>query len=195
MDVIEFNNHHLNQILEKVSKEQKKVFNLGCFNTNLLNYNVHQPTDDFLKTLASNYIVPYILQPTRLTSYSKTLIDNIFFNTLSSEIISQNLTYTTSDHLPQFLFGPNILSNPSYNKSNTYERDGSKFNKKNFILDYVDKSWSDILQVSQQNVNLFIESFLNNMNSILDSNAPFKRVNKNKLRFKTKPHYLINLNL
>ena len=37
------------------------------------------------------------------------------------------------------------------------------------------------------NVDLSIESFLNNMNSILDSNAPFKRVNKYKLRFKTKP--------
>ena len=31
------------------------------------------------------------------------------------------------------------------------------------------------------------ESFLNNINSILDSNAPFKRFNKYKLRFKTRP--------
>ena len=98
----------------------------------------------FFNTLAFNSILPYILQPTRLTSYSKILIDNIFFNTLSSEMISGNLTYTTSDHLPQFLFAPNILSNPSYNKSNIYERDGSKFDKENFILDHFDKSWSDI---------------------------------------------------
>ena len=45
-------------------------------------------------------------------------------------------------------------------------------------------SWSDILQLDQQNVDLSIKSSLNNMNSNLDSHAPFKGV---KLRFKTKP--------
>ena len=174
-------------MLEKFSKEQKLIFLLGDFNINLLNYNVHHPTNDCLGSLASNSIIPYILQPTRLTSHSKTLIDNIFSNILSSEIISGNLTATISDHLPQFLFAPNILSNPSYNRSNIFERDWSKFNKENFILDYFEKNWSDVLQLDQQNVDLSIESFLNNINSVLDSNAPFKRVKKYKLRFKTKP--------
>ena len=54
------------------------------------------------------------------------------------------------------------------------------------MLDSFDINWSDILQLDQQNVDLSVESFLNNMNSVLDSNAPFKRVNKYKLRFKTK---------
>ena len=76
MDVLEFNNH-LNQMLE-VSREQKQIFLLGDFNINLLNYNIHQPTNDFLDSLASNSIIPYILQSTRLTGHSKTLIDNIF---------------------------------------------------------------------------------------------------------------------
>ena len=95
---------------------------------------------------------------------------------------------TVSVHLPQFLFAPNILSNPSDNISNIFERNWSKFNKENFILDYFDKNWSDILKLDQQNVDLSMESFLKNMNSILDSNAPFKRVNKYKLKFKTKPY-------
>ena len=145
MDAIEFNNH-LNQMLEKVSKEQKQIFLLGDFNINLLNYNVHQPTNDFLDSLASNSIIPYILQPTRLASHSKSLIDNIFSNILSSEIISGNLNATVSDHPPQFLFAPNILSSPSCKKSNIFEKHWSKFNK-NFILDYFDKNWSDVLQL------------------------------------------------
>ena len=152
MDVLEFNNH-LNQMLEKVSKEQKQIFLLGDFNINLLNYNIHQPTNDFLDSLASNSIIPYILQPTRLTSHSKTLIDNIFSNILSSEIISGSLTATISDHLPQYLFAPNILSNPSYNRSNLFDRDWSKFKNKNFILDYFEKNWSDIIQLDQQNMD------------------------------------------
>ena len=125
MDVLVFN-YLINQLLDKISKEQQ-IFLLGDFNINLLNYNEHQPTNEFLDSLASNSIIPYILQPTRLTTHSKTLIDNIFSNVLSCETISGNITATISDHLPQFLFAPNVLSNPLCNKSNILERDLSKF--------------------------------------------------------------------
>ena len=104
---------------------------------------------------------------------AKTLLDNIFSNLLSSEIIPGNITAIISDRQPQFLFAPNILSNPPYNNSNIFQRDWSKFNTENFILDYFDKNWSGILQLDQQNVNVSIESFLNNLDSILDSDAPF----------------------
>ena len=100
MDVIEFNNH-LKQLLEKVPKEQKQIL-LGGFNINLLNYNVHQPTNVFLYFLTSNSIIPYVLQQTRLMRHSKTIINNIFLNILSSEIISRNLTTTIFGHLSQF---------------------------------------------------------------------------------------------
>ena len=36
-------------------------------------------------------------------------------------------------------------------------------------------------------MNLSINSFLDNMNSILDEHGPSKRVNKYKLKFKSKP--------
>ena len=77
MDVSDFN-FLINKLLDKISKEQKQIFLLGDFNMNLLNYNEHQPTNKFIDSLASNSITPYILQPTGLTSHSKTLIDNIF---------------------------------------------------------------------------------------------------------------------
>ena len=100
---------------------------------------------------------------------------------------SGNITATISDHLPQFLFVPNVFSNPSCQKSNIYERDWSKFVQQNFVLDYFDKDWSDVLQLDQQDVNLSINSFLDKMNSILDEHGPLKRVNKYKLKFKSKP--------
>ena len=134
MDVLDFKNNYLGQIFESVSKERKQVFLLGDFNINLLNYNCHQPKNDFLDSLASNSFIPYILHPTRITSHSKTLIDNIFSNFISPDIISGNITATISDHLPQFSFVPNILSNPSTQKSNYYERDWSNLNKKTLYL-------------------------------------------------------------
>ena len=152
-----------------------------------MNYNDHQPTNDFLDSLASEFFIPYILHPTRIASYSKTIIDNIFSNYISHEIISGNITATISDHLPQFSFVPNILSNPPTQKSNYYERDWSKFKQENFILDYFDKDWADLLQIDQQNVNFSMDIFLNKMDSILNTHAPLKKVNKYKLKFKTKP--------
>ena len=56
-----------------------------------------------------------------------------------------------------------------------------------FALANFDKDWSDVLQLDQQDVNLSIESFLDNMNSLLDEHAPLKRINKYKLKFKSKP--------
>ena len=47
MDLTDFNSNYLNNLLEKVSKEQKSVFLLGDFNINLLNYNLHSPTNEF----------------------------------------------------------------------------------------------------------------------------------------------------
>ena len=186
MDVIDFN-CLINQLLDKISKEQKQIFFLGDCNINLLNYNEHQPTNELLDPLPSNSIIPYILQPARLTSHSKTPIDNIFSNVLSCEVMSGNITASISDHLPQFLFAPNVLSDPLCNISNILERDWSKFNKENFILNYFDKNWSEILHLDQHNVNLSMDSHFDHMNVILDIRAPYKKVSTYKLRFKLKP--------
>ena len=44
-----------------------------------------------------------------------------------------------SDHLPQFSFLSNIVSNISNQKSNFYKRDWLKVKQENFTLDYFDK--------------------------------------------------------
>ena len=106
---------------------------------------------------------------------------------MKQSLVSGNISATISDHLPQFLFAPNVLSKASCQKSNIYERDWSKFIQTDLVLDYFDKDWSNVLQLDQQDVNLSIESFLNNMNSILDEHVPLKRINKYKLKFKAKP--------
>ena len=119
-DTTDFNRNYLNTLLDKISKEQKHIFLLGDFNMNFLSYNEYRPTNNFLDSLASNSLLPYILQPTRLTGQSNTLIDDIFGNLTSHEVISGNITATISDHLPQFLIAPNVFANPSSNKSKMF---------------------------------------------------------------------------
>lgn len=75
------------------------------------------------------------------------------------EAISGNKTVTIFDHLPQFLFVPNILSNPPRQKANFFESDWSKFNQEDLILYYFDKDWPNLLQIDQQNIRHSIESF------------------------------------
>ena len=53
MDVTDFSNNFLNNLLKKINQEQKKVFLLGDFNIDLMHYNEKKPTNEFLDSLAS----------------------------------------------------------------------------------------------------------------------------------------------
>ena len=193
MDLADFNCNYLNKLLEHISKEPKSIFLLGDFNVNLLNYNEHNQTNEFLDSLASNSFIPLILKPTRITSHSNTLIDNIFSNVIDPDIISGNLTVTISDHLPQFSIIPNIFGNIPGNKSNIYERDWSKFDRENFIPDYFSAEWEDLLKTDELNAEKSTKKFLDKINMLLDTYAPLKRVKKYKLKFKSKPWITLGL--
>ena len=108
-DLYKFNCYYLNPLSEKILKEQKTIFLLGDFNVDLLKYEQHKATNEFLDSLPSNMVLPYIIQLSRINSHSKFIIDNIFSNYISQEIISANLTSTIPDHLPQFLIAPHIF--------------------------------------------------------------------------------------
>ena len=113
MNINEFNGDYLNELLDKLPKENKTIFLLSDFNINLLNCDIHPPSNEFLDSLSSYYFLPQILQPGRVTSSSKTSIDNIFSNMAVANIISGNLPVSISGHLPQFLLSPNIIFNVS----------------------------------------------------------------------------------
>ena len=140
-----------------------------------------------LDSLASNSFIPLILQPTRLTTHSITLIDNIFSNFINPDIISGNLTATISDHLPQFKIIPNMFSNILGNKSNIYGRVWSKFDHQNFLLDYFSVDWEDLLKIDDLNVENSTKINVDKINMLLGIYAPLKRINKYKVEFKSKP--------
>ena len=129
-----------------------------------MNYNEHNQTNEFFDYLASNSFIPLILQPTRITNHSNTLIDDIFSNAIDPDIISGNLTGTISDHLPQFSILPNIFGTIPGNKSNIYEKDWSKFD------------WEDLLKIDELNVGNSTKNFLDKMNMLLDTYASLKKV-------------------
>ena len=187
MNLADFNSNYLNKLLENISKKHKSMFLLGDFNVNLLNYNEHNQTNEFLDFLASNSFIPLILQPTRITIHSNTLIDNIFSNVIEPDIISGNLTATISDHLPQFAVIRNIFGNISGNKYTIYQRYCSKFDRENYILDYFSAEWEELLKIDKLNADNSTKMYLDTINMLLDTYAPLKRINKYKLKFKSNP--------
>ena len=88
-----------------------------------MHYNKRKPTNKFLDSLVSNIYLPHVIQPSRHTNHSKTLIDNTLSNIISKDIIPGNITATISDHLSQFLISPNTFADSPSNKSNVFEKE------------------------------------------------------------------------
>ena len=74
-----------------------------------LKYNKHAPTNEFLDSLFLHMFLPHIVQSTRISTTSESLIDNIFSNIHTPSSISGNFTASISNHLPQLLIVPDIF--------------------------------------------------------------------------------------
>ena len=103
MELSEFNNHYLSNLLDNLSDKNKTVVLLGDFNADLQKYDKDCNVSDFLDTMYSNLLLPHIASPTCVTLNSETLIDNIFCNNYDSSFTSGNLVTTLSHHHAQFL--------------------------------------------------------------------------------------------
>ena len=101
-DVDEFSDH-MNNIVSILKTERKSCYLLGDFNLNLLNADTHSPTQEFIDLMYSDSLFPTITKPTRVTSHSANLIDNIFCNNILNAQALSGILYTDiSDHYPIF---------------------------------------------------------------------------------------------
>ena len=108
------------------------IYIMGDFNLNLLNSCDHLPTDDFLNTFYAYGFRPLIDKPTRITTHTPTLIDNILTNN-TCEISSGILYSDLSDHFPLFQFTPVCFQNSPSSCKTYITRDINKNTINNFI--------------------------------------------------------------
>ena len=80
-----------------------------------------------------------------------------------------------------------MFGNIPDNKSIIHQRDWSKFERKNFILDYFSVEQEDLLKIGELNADNSTKKFLDKIDMMLDTYAPLKRAKKYKLKFKSKP--------
>ena len=95
----------------------------------------HSDTNEFLNSMTSHHLLPHILQPTRVTDHSATIIDDIFNNARTEyDTINGNIINQLAGHFSQFLIMKKI---PVAYKDATYcKYDYSKFNKDKFVSDF-----------------------------------------------------------
>ena len=187
MEIAEFNEYFINPLMSKLSKENKTFFLLGDFNIDLLKIDIENNITNFFDMLTCNLIVPHIILPTRITPTSKTLIDNIFSNSLNYlQGTSGNFTVSISDHLAQFLIIPENYDHNS-TKSNLFKRDTKNFDKENFVLEISQTNWDSVINITKEDPNFSYNSFEKTLNSIIDKYIPLKKITKNELKLKCKP--------
>ena len=86
-----------------------------------------------------------------------------------------------------------MFGNISGNKSNIYERDWYKFDRENFILDYLSFHWEDLLKLNELNADNPTTMHLDKINMLLGNYAPLKRIDKYKVKFTSKPWITLGL--
>ena len=186
MDIDEFNSL-FEKSMDKISYENKEFYLLGDFNLDLLQIDDESRIEDFYNIISSNFLVPHITIPTRITSTSKTLIDNIFSNNLEFQSTkSGNITVSISDHLPQFLKIPKTI-NRVLNKHKIYKRDIKNMDNENFIADIINVNWNTVLQLDKSDPNHSFNKFEKRINEILDNYAPLKKNSKKEYKQLSKP--------
>ena len=191
MDLGIFNKEFLTPLFQKLEKEKKRLFLVGDLNVDLLKVESNTDTSDFFDSITSNLLVPHIIHPTRYTSHSKTLIDNIFSNcTNFQDGISGNLTVGLSDHLPQFLFIHDEASK-SGNPSHNLTRDFKNFNRENFLLDFLTIDFDEILNHSDLNISF--NTCMDQIDDLIKQHMPLRKLSKRELKTRAKPWITLGL--
>ena len=161
---------YVDTTLNKLNKENKEVYISGDFNIDLLKYNSISKHQEFYNLMTANGYLPQIIQPTRITETTMTIIENIYTNTFNNNIISGNLFIEIADHLVQFV----SVNKEAHitNEQNSYKRSYENWNEQSFLDDLSIQNWS----TNQENVNDSYKDFIWRLKGCIDRHAPLKKI-------------------
>ena len=179
-------NYMLTPIVEKISLESKEGYVMRDFNINLMNYEINNPTSHFLGNACSNSLFPYINIPTRHTSRSKTVIDNILHIGINGNMVSGNITTDILEHLAQFLITSYQVHSETKPKK-IITRTSKSFIQDNFKHDLKNIDWEYTRDIHLHDANHSFEQFLKNINEILDKHVPLKYMSRKQQKYISNP--------
>ena len=120
--------------------KKTKNYICGDFNFDLLKIDSDHVTQHFFNLLCSFGLLLRVLQLSRVTDNTATIIGNIFSNNIQDNIVSGNILLTLSEHFSQFL--SITREKVDLKKVNTYQRDYSNFSNDSFRDDVSIQNWN-----------------------------------------------------
>ena len=172
--------------LDKINRFCNKTCAImGDFNVNLINYASHSQTNEFYDLFSSYGFRPLILQPTRVTSTTATLIDNIFINDMLCHSTGGNITSSISDHFLQFS-QIDIFKTERVKPAAKFSRNYRNFDKYKFADELLKTDWSEITSGRLGTENAY-QLFYDKIVTLLDQMAPYRKLTKNETRLKQRP--------
>jgi hypothetical protein len=169
-------NEKLCDTLARVKDENKLIYLMGDFNINILETKNHLPSSEFLDMIYTNSLFPLITKPTRMTTTSATLIDNIFTNDIANTRTLNGIFFTDiSDHLPIF-----AIVNTNRSTDTIHKIQARVVNKKNmemFCNKLSNANWDPIVQNDngKEAFNLFYQYYA----KLYDECFPYKTITSN----------------
>ena len=166
---------------------------MGDFNINLLNYESHSDTSEFINSMVSHRLLPHILQPTRVTDHSATVIDNIFTNATDFDTTSGNILNQLADHFSQFLILKKL--NIVHKDSAFYKYDYSNFDKDNFVSDFTKINWNENKNITPGDVNAKFYNFYDKVSICVKKHVPLVKLSRKQLSLQAKPWITVRIEL
>ena len=162
---------YMNQCIDQVNKEKKDCYISGDFNIDLIKTDSNVKYNEFICMMAAQGFLPHILQPSRITEHSSTLIDNIYGNCINHDSTSGNILLQFADHLCQFL---TLNKPPDKSKpKKAVRRDYSNFNENAFLEDVSIQNWNALNLLGTDNK---FNDFIWRLEACVDRHAPLKKL-------------------
>ena len=176
---------HFDSAIEQYSAFDKPIYIMGDFNINFLRFESCRFANNFLLSLQSYAFAHVIDKPTRVSSGSATLIDNVLINQFNGQVSGGNIVSDISDHFSQFCLLP--LGDVKVTKMSNCPKycDFSSFSQDMFLHDLNQIMWEsndDVHDIDQ----LFF-SFFSKVNRMINKPAPLKIASKKKVKQPLKP--------
>ena len=171
---------YLQETLSNPAVFNKQVFILGDFNIDLIKYNSHIPTTNYVNFFFSKKFLPYIIHPSQVSRNFSTLIDNIFSNIADNETVSGNIMTKITDHFPQFLIAKQVCI--SYKNLSHYQHDFSKLNEETLLDDFANLDLT-YLHDHSLHVNSKFNRLLSSLDDLVQTHAPLKKLSKKDIKF------------
>ena len=172
-------NEQLTSFIDKFSDLQTQINNYKCdsyiftdSNIDILRFEQHEQTNEFLNLCLANGFISLITRPTRISRTIATCLDQIYTNSTNVKFESGILLNNISDHLPVFT----ITSHP-YKKSKDsfiYSRNITDEKIENFNTLLRNIEWENVLNVDHPQTSF--NNFMLNFNEAHNLTFPIQKI-------------------